>query len=244
MLAQFDRWALFLDIDGTLIDLAPTPDGIVVPAELPSDLDRLANRFSGALALVTGRALSYADRLFEPYRFPIAGLHGAERRLADGTIDRVSVTPQFEALKMRIAEEASRWDGVLIEDKGAAVGAHYRQAPERQADLEALMERAAADAGDAFTLQRGKMVIELRPARASKGEALRAYLATPPFAGRLPVAIGDDLTDEAMFAATNALGGLSVRIGGAILPDGTSSRAAMLIASAGELRSILAGLAR
>jgi len=244
LLRDFDRWALFLDIDGTLVDLAETPDAIIVPEDLPANLDQISKKLGGALALVTGRALPYADRLFAPYRFPIAGLHGAEQRMADGTIDRVEATPEFEVLKARLFTETAQWPGILIEDKGAAVGAHYRQAPERQADLEALMEDAAGEAGEAFTLQRGKMVIELRPARASKGEALRAYLETPPFAGRLPIAIGDDLTDEAMFAAANALGGHSVRIGGEILPDGALTQATLFVSSAAELRDILAGFAR
>lgn len=244
LLRDFDRWALFLDIDGTLIDLAATPDGIVVPPDLPANLEAVSKKLGGALALVTGRALPYADRLFEPYRFPIAGLHGAERRMSDGTVDRVTVTPEFESLKARLTAETAGWDGVLIEDKGAAIGAHYRQAPERQADLEVLMERAAAYAGSDFTLQRGKMVIEIRPARASKGGALRSFLEEPRFAGRLPVAIGDDLTDEAMFKVANALDGLSIRIGDATLPDGNPTQAAMLISSAAELRNILAGLSR
>jgi trehalose 6-phosphate phosphatase len=244
LLRDLDRWALFLDIDGTLIELAATPDGIVVPPELPADLDTVSQKLGGAVALVTGRALPYADRLFQPYQFPIAGLHGAERRKPDGAIDRVTVTPEFEALKTRLAADAAEWDGVLIEDKGAAVGAHYRQAPERQADLERLMEKAAEEAGDEFKLQRGKMVIELRPARASKGEALKAFLAESPFAGRLPIAIGDDLTDEAMFKAANALGGRSVRIGEATLADGSPTEATMLLPSTAALRNILAGLAR
>lgn len=244
LLRDFDRWALFLDIDGTLIDLADTPDGIVVPPDLPANLDAVSKKLGGALALVTGRALPYADRLFQPYQFPIAGLHGAERRMSDGAIDCVTATPEFELLKARLFADTAGWDGVLIEDKGAAVGAHYRQAPERQADLEALMERAAADAGGDFTLQRGKMVIELRPARASKGEALRSFLDEPCFRGRLPVAIGDDLTDEAMFKTANALGGLSIRIGEATLPDGSATQATMLLTSAAELRDILAGLSR
>lgn len=244
LLRDFDRWALFLDIDGTLIDLADTPDGVVVPSELPAHLDSVSRKLAGALALVTGRALPYADRLFEPYQFPIAGLHGAERRMSDGAVDRVTVSPDFEILKARLFADTADWDGVLIEDKGAAVGAHYRQAPERQADLEALMERAAAEAGSDFTLQRGKMVIELRPARASKGEALRNFLVEPCFKGRLPVAIGDDLTDEAMFKTANELGGLSVRIGEASLPDGSATQAKMLLSSAAQLRAILAGLSR
>ena len=244
MLRDFDRWALFIDIDGTLIDLAATPDAIVVPPDLPENLDAVSGKLGGALALVTGRALPYADRLFSPYRLPIAGLHGAERRLADGSVDRVVVTAEFEKLKRDLAEKTADWTGVLIEDKGAAVAGHYRQAPEYRADLEMLMEQAAAMAGDTFKLQHGKMVTELRPARASKGEALRAFLAEAPFAGRLPVAIGDDLTDEAMFKAANALGGRSIRIGDRTLPDGSPTQAGMFLSSASELRTILAELAR
>lgn len=244
ILEEFDRWALFLDIDGTLIDLAPTPDAVVVPAGLPVTLDAVSKKLGGALALVTGRALPYADTLFSPKTFPIAGLHGAERRTFDGIVDRVTVTPAFEALKARLVADTAGWSGVLIEDKGAAVGAHYRQAPERHAELDAMMERAAAEIGDNFTLQRGKMVIEIRPARASKGEAVRAFLTETPFTGRLPVTIGDDLTDEAMFRTANSLGGISVRVGGPDLADGTTSQASRFLTSADELRNILAGLAR
>ncbi len=244
LLGDFNRFAVFFDIDGTLIDLAATPDGIVVPPELPSNLAAVSQKFGGALALVTGRALPYADRLFEPHRFPIAGLHGAEQRMADGTVDRITVTPEFEALKAEIASNAAGWDGVLIEDKGAAVGAHYRQAPERRAELDALMEEAAKKAGSEFALQRGKMVIELRPARASKGEAVKRFLSEAAFAGRLPITIGDDLTDEAMFRAANELGGHSIRIGDKTLPDGSTTAATLLLSSAQELRDILASLAR
>lgn len=154
------------------------------------------------------------------------------------------MAPAFEALKAEIAAEAAQWDGVLIEDKGAALGAHYRQAPDRQAELDALMERAAAKAGSEFSLQRGKMVIELRPARASKGEAVKRFLADAPFAGRLPITVGDDLTDEAMFKTANELGGHSVRIGDKTLPDGGTTAATMLLSSTQELRDILASLAR
>ncbi|MGE7370098.1 trehalose-phosphatase [Neorhizobium sp. NPDC001467] len=244
LLRDVDRFALFVDIDGTLIDLAATPDGITVPPDLPSNLAAVSQKRGGALALVTGRALAYADALFTPHRFPIAGLHGAERRMADGTVDKVTVTPHFQALKAEIADNAAGWQGVLIEDKGAAVGAHYRQAPERRDALEALMQAAAAKAGPEFALQRGKMVIELRPARASKGEAVKRFLEEAPFSGRLPITIGDDLTDEAMFRVANELGGHSIHIGDAMLADGSKTAATLLIPSAQEFRDILVDLAR
>lgn len=232
-------WALFLDIDGTLIDLAETPDAIDVPQFLGSDLSALSAKMSGALALVTGRSLAYADKLFPPYRFPIAGLHGAERRMADGTVLPSPITPAFQALKATIAREAENLPGVLIEDKGAAIAAHYRLAPEHRMILEERMNNYSRIAGPHWTLQMGKMVIELRPASASKGLAIEAFMREAPFHGRLPLAIGDDLTDEAMFRAANALGGSSIRMG----PRNGETEAQASIASPTLLREMIAKIA-
>ncbi|MCJ8520383.1 trehalose 6-phosphate phosphatase [Pseudorhizobium tarimense] len=234
-----DQWALFLDIDGTLIDLAPSPDEIVVPQDLPGHLSSVSQYLGGALALVTGRALPYADELFQPHQFPIAGLHGSERRLADGTLDCVTATEALEEVKNALCVAAGRWPGILIEDKGAAVAAHYRQAPERRAELEEVMQYYLLQAGNDFTLQRGKMVFEIRPARADKGGALEAYLTEPPFKGRRPIAIGDDVTDEAMFKVVNGMNGRSIRV--AKNSDGTEARS--VIASAALVRDALAGIA-
>ncbi len=118
LMLEPERWALFLDIDGTLIDLAETPDGIVVPPDLPENLHRLSMKLGGAVALVTGRALPYADQLFAPYKFPIAGLHGSERRDPSGSISRIEVSAAFEDLKAALVHEARQWPGVLVEDKG------------------------------------------------------------------------------------------------------------------------------
>ena len=232
------KWALFLDIDGTLIDLAPTPDGIVIPPDLGRHLRSVSDLLGGALALVTGRALPYADKLFAPESFPIAGLHGSERRRPDGSIDRIEIPEHFAALKAELTAEAAQWPGVLVEDKGAAIATHYRQAPEHQQALDALMQRMLEKVGPSFTLQRGKMVIEIRPSHADKGHALEAFLSEPPFAGRLPIAIGDDVTDEAMFRTVNRLGGRSIRIG----DSSTETVAGELIPSAATLRTILASL--
>ncbi|WP_226951429.1 trehalose-phosphatase [Rhizobium terrae] len=234
-----ERWALFLDIDGTLIDLADTPDKIVVPPGLPRDLHHLFRRLGGALALVTGRALPYADRLFEPYKFPIAGLHGSERRDPSGAISRIEVGGEFETLKAALRREAMQWPGVLVEDKGAAVAVHYRQVPECREAIAAMMERYLAMAGPDFALQHGKMVEEIRPAQASKGHALKAFLDQPPFEGRRPIAIGDDVTDEAMFRVANEFGGHSIRI--AETPAATEATATL--PSAGALRVIIAAAA-
>src|ERR1700712_1107734 len=139
-------WALFLDVDGTLLDLAETPEAIVVPLGLPHDLDALSKKLRGALALVTGRSLSLVDTLFQPFLFPVAGLHGAERRSTTGHLQRVPISVDFEAMKRAIATEAKRWPGVLIEDKGAAIAAHYRLAPACRDDVERMMERYFAEA--------------------------------------------------------------------------------------------------
>lgn len=208
-----DNWAVFLDIDGCLLDLAPTPDEIFVPPELPGNIERLRLKLGGALALVTGRGLSYADALFDPFPFPIAGLHGAEMRGPDGLMIHAEAPPTFAQLKAALIEETSGMEGVLIEDKGAAVAAHYRLAPQYELTLGERMRAFAEAAGADWALQLGKMVYEIRPARASKGDAVERFLGEPPFAGRLPMALGDDLTDESMFAVANARGGMTFRVG-------------------------------
>ncbi|MCA1494425.1 trehalose-phosphatase [Ensifer sp. NBAIM29] len=233
-----ESWALFLDIDGTLLDLAETPDAIAVPPSLPAHLEALSRKLGGALALVTGRGLDYAGQLFSPFRFPIAGLHGAERRDADGRMYKAAATAEFERLKADLIADTANWAGVLIEDKGAAVAAHYRLAPDRKHALEPLMERALIRAGPDWTIQHGKMVIEIRPASADKGQAVAAFLAQPTFAGRRAIAIGDDVTDEAMFRTVNRLGGYSIRIG----PPLPASEALGTSPSSEALRAIIARL--
>lgn len=233
-----NRWALFLDIDGTLVDLALTPDLVAVPEELPGQLLTLSERLGGALALVTGRALSDADSLFHPLQLPAAGLHGAEMRL-DGKLLLSEPGPDFIAVKAALAAEASRYAGVLIEDKGAAVAAHFRLAPELEDEMQAMMRTYAEKAGPDWALQFGKMVIELRPAGANKGGALERFMKTESFANRLPVALGDDLTDEAMFAIANARGGLSFRIGS----DAVQTCASGRLPSPSGVRALVARLA-
>lgn len=230
--------ALFLDIDGTLLDLAEVPDAIVVPPVLPASLEIASRRLGGALALVTGRSLSYADALFSPFRFPIAGLHGAELRRPDGRVAKAETTAAFEALKADLRKETEGLEGVLVEDKGAAVAAHYRLAPQRQAQVEPIMERLLTKAGPNWALQRGKMVLEIRPASADKGQAVEAFLSMPPFVGRRPIAIGDDVTDEAMFRVANRQGGLSVRVGAFL-----ETAATLTLPSASAVRELIAQFA-
>ncbi|MBB2971924.1 trehalose-phosphatase [Mesorhizobium sp. RMAD-H1] len=234
-------WAIFLDIDGTLLDIAETPEAVRIPEGLTPDLVRLSRKLDGALALVTGRSIAFVDEIFRGARFPVAGLHGAERRDAMGRISHVELTPDFLRAKDELKERALAWPDILVEDKHAAIAVHYRQAPQHERDMQELMREIAAIAGPKWTLQQGKMVTELRPAAHDKGHALAAFMADPPFSARRPLAFGDDVTDEAMFRAANAADGLSVRIGGP--SDGTSA-AGLFMESPATLRSWLSEIAQ
>ncbi|MCJ8138244.1 trehalose-phosphatase [Falsirhodobacter halotolerans] len=206
-----DRFALFLDIDGCLIDLADTPDGIVIPDGLPDLLMRVSDRQGGALALVTGRQATWVDRTFAPHNFPLAALHGFQRRLPGNPLSALPVPDGLDMARARMAPLAEDPD-LLVEDKGIALGLHYRAAPAREAEMRTWMQGLLDDLPPGWELQFGKMVVELRPAGATKGSAVRAFMEGAPFAGRRPVTIGDDVTDETMFPVANAMGGLSIRI--------------------------------
>lgn len=210
--APADDWALFLDVDGCLLDLAAAPDAVTVPAALPAALATLARRLQGALALVSGRPIAGIDALFAPLRLPAAGLHGLELRSGD----RLRPAPAAPAALAGIRDEASmlarRYPGVIVEDKGAALGLHWRAAPPARTALRAFAE-AALPRLPGYRLQHGDQVVELRPAAGDKGSAIAALLEAPPFRGRVPVFAGDDQTDESGFAVVNARGGLSVLVG-------------------------------
>lgn len=207
-------WALFLDIDGTLLDLAPTPDRVTVPSGLPQIVGEVARALEGALALVSGRPVSWIDRVFAPLRLAAAGQHGAELRLvSDGPVLGTVEAGDLASIGRRVAAAAAAWPGVVLEDKGFSLAVHYRQAPDRAADVRRLLEAAAADAGGHFHLLSGKMVLELKPAASSKGRAVSALMEVPPFSGRMPVFVGDDRTDEAGFREVLARGGIAVQVG-------------------------------
>lgn len=168
----------------------------------------------GALALVSGRAIGDVDRLFPDGVLPIAGQHGLERRDAAGVTTRVPVHAEALAhARARLAELAARHEGLLLEDKGMSLAVHYRAAPQHEALVHDVVRGTAAALGEAWLVQRGKRVVELRPATADKGAAIRAYLAESPFAGRVPAFIGDDATDEHGFEEVNRLGGHSIKVG-------------------------------
>jgi trehalose 6-phosphate phosphatase len=208
--------ALFLDIDGTLLELAPTPAQVRVDGDVAAQLPALARELDGAVALITGRAIADADRLFPGLALPVAGQHGAERRAADGTVFRHRLPmPGIARLRREFARFAARHEGVLLEDKGATLALHYRQAPGLAAHVHRMV-RAQTEIGtrrSAWRLQPGKGLVEVRPDGRDKGTAIAEYMAEPPFRGRLPVFLGDDRTDEFGFAAVDRMGGWSVKVG-------------------------------
>lgn len=210
--APADDWALFLDVDGCLLDFADAPDAVTVPATLHATLPRLSRRLQGALALVSGRALLSIDELFAPLRLPAAGLHGLERRSAIAQLAPPRVPPALAAIHGEARRVASAWPGTLVEDKGSSLGLHWRAEPRAAAALRAFAE-AALPRLPGYRLQHGDHVVELRPSAGDKGEAILALLEETPFRGRKPVFVGDDLTDESGFAIVNAHGGLSVLVG-------------------------------
>jgi trehalose 6-phosphate phosphatase len=228
--------ALFLDFDGTLVELAEAPDAICVPAELPGLLQRLGERLGGRLAIVSGRSLADLDRHVHVGGVAMSGSHGLELRLADGTLRPLARPPGLDEARDEIARFAAQGGGLLVEEKPASVALHFRQAPEREADVASLMHRLAERGG--FVVQHGKMVAELRPAGADKGDALRALMREPAFAGARPLFMGDDLTDEHAFEAAAALGGAGVLVGpmresaAAYRLDGVAEVAAWLRAAA------------
>ncbi|HEX6614096.1 MAG TPA: trehalose-phosphatase [Rhodanobacteraceae bacterium] len=208
-----EEWALFLDVDGTLLDFASHPEGVHVDAQLHDDLARLRERLNGALALLSGRTLAQLDDLFDWNRHAAAGLHGAQLRFADGRSFDDDGEAHVAALHALAESRVSRLPGVLLEDKQRALALHYRNAPGERGPVEQLAQELLQRAGKDYTLQHGNHVVELKPAGADKGRALAALLAGEPFAGRQPWMLGDDLTDEHAFEEVNGRGGVSVIVG-------------------------------
>ena len=205
--------AFFLDVDGTLLPIAESPDAVLPSARACAILAALGKYHGGAVALVSGRPLSDLDALFRPQRFPMASQHGAELRDAAGHIQRVeSHLAALDALRPRIRELAASDDRLLLEDKGLSLALHYRRAPELEQALHAELV-AALQGSPELRLQTGKRVLEARSTHAHKGRAIRTLMEKMPFVGRVPVFIGDDATDESGFEAVNALGGLSIKVG-------------------------------
>lgn len=212
--ARAERWALLLDIDGTLFDLVDRPTDVLAGPVLLRLLGRLHRGCEGALALISGRSIADIDRVFRQHPFPAAGQHGLERRDARGRVHRhdgICVALR-EAIE-RLRRFEARNPGVLVEDKGASLAVHYRMAPACAEAVSEIMGKVAADLGPQFELLPGVMVLELRPAGRHKGTAIAEFLREPPFRGRTPVFVGDDCTDEHGFRLVNRRGGHTVKVG-------------------------------
>jgi trehalose 6-phosphate phosphatase len=207
-------WCLFLDVDGTLIELAETPFDTIASDELKALLKSVAERLDGALALVSGRSIEYLDALFTPLRLPAAGLHGVERRKASGAMHGASFNDsQLDRARAALALLVQAHPGTLLEDKGRTVAIHYRMAPQFEPELRQAVTAIAAQLGPNYHVQSGIMMLEIKPRGFNKGGAVKAFLHEPPFSGRTPVYVGDDLTDIDGFRVVDDQGGISIAVG-------------------------------
>jgi trehalose 6-phosphate phosphatase len=219
-------WAYFLDVDGTLINIADTPQTIVVDQALRDLIANLYRTSGGALALVSGRLISDLQHHLKLGQLPLAGLHGLERRDSTGRLWIHAAPPVAKsAVKDALSTVLTRHPGLLLEDKGLTLALHYRKAPALAGYVHRLMNQMVRLHGPSLELQRGKFVVELKPAGIDKGTAVTDYLRESPFKGRRAVFIGDDQNDEHGFAAVNQLGGVSIKVGAGLscaryrLPD-------------------------
>ncbi|MCK9283473.1 MAG: trehalose-phosphatase [Rhodocyclaceae bacterium] len=209
-----NEWAYFLDVDGTLLDIAETPSDVFVDVALLDLIARLYRASSGALALVSGRSLSDLDSLVGSARIPMAGQHGLERRDGAGRLWIHATPPKAKcAIKEALTPIVERHTGLILEDKGLTLALHYRKVPHLGTYVLRLLSRLSKITDTPFELQRGKCVVELKPAGVDKGTAIAEYLSEDPFRGRTPVFIGDDLNDEHGFSEVNKLDGISVKVG-------------------------------
>ncbi|MCC3702546.1 trehalose-phosphatase [Rouxiella badensis] len=206
-------YAFFFDVDGTLAALQAEPDAVSIPLIVRDRLLALSQATDGALALVSGRPIAQLDALSAPHRFPLAGVHGAERRDAESQLHRVTLSEKVVTpLQNMLQQGMSAMQGTLLEAKGMAFALHYRQAPAFEHQVLALAE-SAVEKFPGLQLQPGKCVVEIKPQGTDKGAAIRAFMQELPFKGRIPVFVGDDLTDEKGFLAVNAMQGISVKVG-------------------------------
>lgn len=223
-------WCLFLDVDGTLLELADSPGGVAVDASLMPLLARLRVLSQGALALVSGRTLQNLDQLLGSTDLPMAGLHGCERRDARG---RLHVAPvaveQLAEVRAGLQRLVSRHPGLLLEDKGAGLALHFLKVRELEHELRAEVALLAAPLVPRFALLDGHAVIEVKPAAHTKDSAVTEFMGEEPFRGRQPIFIGDDQTDYGGFAAVRRFDGLAIAVGPRVksewwLPDPRSVR--------------------
>ncbi len=215
-----ERDCLFLDIDGTLLDLMPTPDAVTVPAELLLHLKRLQQKLHGALGLISGRDFENIDKLF-PLSLPGAAVHGAVCRFRSGGPIIATAQPLPEALLSAISALTTDEPGFFIEDKGYAIAVHYRAAMTKRDTLEQTLLTLVGTTPLPLRVMAGHAVFEILSARTDKGQALNLLMKQPPFLGRRPIFLGDDMTDLPAITAAQQLGGYGIRVGSdhGLLPD-------------------------
>jgi trehalose 6-phosphate phosphatase len=215
LVRRLGECAVLLDIDGTLLDLAPTPREVWVPPGLAKTLSQLHEKTSGALALVSGRSLNDIDLIFAPEQLPAVGGHGAEMRISsDSEAVAVHAPPMDKELKRRLAAIAKLSPGILLEDKGYSLALHYRLAPHAEKAIYEAVSLIRADLPNApIEVLPGKCVCEIKHSGFTKATGVRELMTHTPFRGRLPIFIGDDVTDESVFAIMPDFGGLAFSVG-------------------------------
>jgi trehalose 6-phosphate phosphatase len=212
---SLDEIALFLDFDGTLVELAPQPEAVIVPADLPPLLQDLHDRMGGAVAIISGRPIAQVDAFLKPVRLPASGAHGAQLR--ETRTDEIKVVgahlsdPVRAQIKAIVAMLQAQWPGLRTEDKGTSIAVHYRHAPEAEGDLRAALE--ALSFGDGWQILSGHRVFEIKASGWNKGTAIQQMMEGAAFTGRRPICIGDDRTDLDGMAAAQALGGDGIAVG-------------------------------
>jgi trehalose 6-phosphate phosphatase len=207
------HWCLFLDVDGTLLELAPSPHAVIVEPSLLRLLARLRHAAGNAVALISGRTIANLDALFGE-GFPAAGLHGCERRGVDGTLRVADVaTEQLADVRDGLRAMVARQPGLMLEDKGAGLALHFQGARELEHQLRAEVALLAAPLVPEYTVLDGHAVLEVKPAAHTKDSAVSAFMQEAPFHGRMPIFIGDDKTDYGGFAAVRRYDGLAIAVG-------------------------------
>lgn len=206
------NWALFLDIDGTLIDIAMSPDAVVVPHSLVPLLARTQAWLDGAVAIISGRPIEQIDSLMAPLILPCAGEHGAILRMADGTMEFKNQAVVPASWVKRLQTATKDWSGVLVEKKKHGVAVHFRKCPSRESDVRTLIDNVLGGNHEEFEVLPASKAFEIRYRGVTKGNAVRRFMSQPPFAGRIPVFVGDDVTDYDGFRAAEAMGGIALDV--------------------------------